>query len=320
MAILQEFLNNNLHRNYPITDNMSGKSEEGEFILPTELIADLQLVVPAAYLIEGCFFISQIVIRRYSIDIFISYAPESEAPVLVGAFHNISTASEVLLTQELVTVPQTNTEHDILSDSTGSITIGYLKDLSLTPGLWLFSKNNTEIISTVISSGLSTFRSLEVNGTKHTGNIILKAGNNIDLSTEYDSNSDTTTITISSIDSVNNLDIAITDDASIMEALVARFGQPITTINNVKPDALGNFEVVGADCTTISTNNSQAVFENPCSVPCCDKDDYLPAAYEAINQVNVRHVKLEEYSKQIDTNLEVIKNRLKNLENSTGFF
>ncbi len=314
--ILQEFLSENLHRNYPLLDEVSGNDEESSFKIPTELIADLELSVDTSFIGTGSFYISNMVVRQYTLDISISYIKEGDSPVPLGTFYGIPTDSEILYNQQLVTETQSG-DYSLLEDSTGVIITGHKLGAICSPGVYSFSESATKLVSTVIKEDITKFRSLEYNGTRYTGNVILKEGEGVELNVEEDVESDTTTITINAVGG-NSSDIV--DDESLITAITNFLGRPITSINNNEPLDDGNFNIQGADCIATTTNEGTLTFDNPCSDPCCDKETYLPAAYEAINQVNVRHVKLDTILENIQENLTLLESRLKTLETTTGFF
>lgn len=91
-------------------------------------------------------------------------------------------------------------------------------------------------------------RSLNIGGTRVTGDITLAEGDNISL--DYDEGTNTITISYvpDEVEGISNKD-------ELLDAIIERFGKPICTINGVAPDAEGNFELIPAagGCVELDT-------------------------------------------------------------------
>lgn len=314
---LQEFLNENLHRNYPVKDSCSAQDTTGSFNIPTELIADIRLVIPQGFISSGVFFISEILIGRYSASVEISYAPSAGLPAAVGWFHNLDTGADSFASYQFVTVPQTDSNFTGLEDTTGTLVAGSLSSSRAFPGAWKFVSGNTELVPTCVEEQLTKFRALKVDDSIYTGDIVLEEGENITIDTAYDPASDTTVITISSSE-IESSEITINNDAQLLAALTAIYGPPIVRINEIPPQQDGNFDLLGADCVVLTGTQSGAQISNPCGEPCCDKETYLSPVYDSINQLNARHARLEDFMKSSVDNLDILIGRLKDMENSIG--
>lgn len=314
---LEELLNENMHRNYPIMDGGSAQDLTGSYNIPTELIADISLVVPDGSVINGTFFISSLVVRRYTIDVEISYKPNStQNAFILGWFHNIDADASVFQTYEFTTVPQSVPALAEFEDTTGTLTAGVGVATTTLPGVWDFDSSDTPLVPSTTNEQLTKFRSLQIGDETFTGNIILKEGDNVTLTPSYDSVTDTTTITISareitSGDPINN-------DQDLMNALTNLYGQPIVRINEIEPQGSGDFYLVGSDCVEAVLENTGIKFENSCGKPCCSEEGYLTPVYDALNQLNARHVRLEDFLKGTVKNTDMLLSRLKNMENSVG--
>ena len=313
---LQEFLNENLHRNYPVLDGCSARDNTGEYNIPTELIADIRLVVPDGFRQSGVFYISEIITGRYTISVAIGYTPDAGAPSNVGWFHNIDTSADSFAPYYFVTVPQTDHSLTGLEDTTGTLVAGSASAAASFPGHWKFTAANTELVPSVTEEQLTKFRALEINGDLLTGDIILEEGDNVSIDTVYDAASDTTVIKISAADT-GSTGVVINNDEQLIDALTAMYGQPVTTINEIPP-VDGNFDLLGADCIVVESSESGAVIDNPCGEPCCDEETYLGPVYESINQLNARHARLEDFLSSAVNNIDILLGRLKDMENSVG--
>jgi hypothetical protein len=314
-----EFLNENSHRNYPLRDEVSALDVSGTFVIPSSLIVDMKLCAPVDSIASGTFFISSLVIRRYTIDIGVSYKPDADSAFAVGGFYNIDTTAGTNVTYTLVSLPQDQIDNQLFVDMTGSVVIGSCEDAITKAGAWEFDETTAALNASAISEGLTQVRSIQVGDQRFYGNIILKEGDNVVLTPVYDAVTDTTTITVSAEISGSASDINITSDADIITALVALYGRPITTINNTEPGEDGNFTLVGADCTNITAGSASVTLNNPCSDPCCD-GTYLDAAYDALNQLNVRYARVVDFYDAATRNMDLIQQKLGLLEAQTGYF
>jgi len=314
---LQEFLNENMHRNYPILDSGDAQDTTGTYNLPTELIADINLIVPDGSIALGTFFISSVVIRRYTIDVEISYKPDAGSAIILGWFHNMDTAAESFLDYPFTSIPQSDPTYAEFEDTVGTMVAGVGLAATLFPGTWDFGVTNCPLVPTAVSEQLTKFRSLQVGDEVFTGNIILKEGDNVSISTSYDSGTDTTTITVSAQE-VTTTGVAINSDADLIDALTDLYGLPLLSINQIPPSDDGNFNLLGADCISLADQTNGVHFTNPCGKPCCDQESYLTPVYDSLNQINSRHVRLEDFLRGIVTNSDTLLRRMKDMENSIG--
>jgi len=318
MSVLEEFLNENMHRNYPILDGGSAQDLTGRYNIPTDLITDIYLCVPMETVDEGIYFISGLIVRRYTVDVEISYKETGESAFVIGWFHNISTSADMFQSYSFVSIDQTSGSNYVFEDTTGTLMAGTGLGAILTPGLWEFDEISTPLIATAMNEGPTQFRSLQIGDELITGNVILEEGDNVTIETQYEAFTDTTTITFSAALAVSELETPLVDDASLLTNLTALYGTPITKINNLIPDPDGNFELAEADCINISNYEHSITFSNPCGEPCCDKESYLTPVYNSVDQLNARHVRLENFLEQATADIGTVLTRMENLENSIG--
>ena len=313
---LSEFLNENLHRNYPILDDMSARDVSATFNIPTELIADIRLVCVDGFQSSGKFYISGIVIRGYTADVEIGYLPPTGVAVTVGVFHDIDIRASEFREYELAAFEQTDSNLIPLQDTYGILVAGVGAPAASLPGAWVFDSSASELCPACVTAQTTRFRSLRVGDRIITGDVVLEEGDGVTLEVEEDPTSAVTTIRISA-SRPQAAGVVIDDDASLLSALTQLYGEPVTTINQIPP-VNGNFDIKAADCLALSQTLSGITLSNPCGVPCCDKDSYLTPVYESVNQLNSRHVRLEDFLKEVRGQLNTLLGRLKDLENSVG--
>jgi hypothetical protein len=320
----QEFLNQNSHRRYPLKDEASARDVTDVFTIPDSLMVNMQLCAPTGALAGGLFFVSSVVVRRYTVDVTISYKPTSDLPFVVGSFFNIDTTGGTNIDYVFVPLPQAQITDQLYYDMTGSITIGSPEASVLTPGAWEFDYTATELNAGIINEGLTQVRSIQVGTNRFYNNVILKEGNNVTLTPLYDAATNTTTITFSARLTQSAGTLTLENDEDIINAMLEIYGLPITSINTVAasylPDSYGNFNLIAEDCIAFENVSNALKLNNPCSTPCCDNALYLGAVYDAINQMNVRYARIIEFYNAASVNIGTIQQKLGLLEAQTGYF
>jgi hypothetical protein len=310
--VLQEFLDDNMHRSYPLEDDSTGIDVTGALTLPSPLITDIFLCVPNLPNIDKTkFYISNIIIRAFFIDITLSYDdPAVVDPI--GVFKQISTTAELQATYDFIPSElQTGNEYTALFHMTGQIVIGAAEEATKFLGSWNFLPAETAIVSTRISKGLLNVQYISVNDNLFTGNVRFREGNNVSL--------DTTTTTIlgvphtvitvsASLNAGSSLQIA--NDEDLLTALINKFGVPIQSINGMLPDVNRNFNVFGLDCSAVSNITNGITLGNPCATPCCDQDANLTSILESITNLNSRYGQLKGFYDATSSSINDLQNRL----------
>jgi len=315
-AVLEEFLDLNLHRSYPLTDESAGQDNTGSFTIPTSLMSDIYLCVPNIPGIDVTkFFIENITIRRFFIDISLGY-DDSSVTNPVGVFKNISTSAPMHSTYPLVpTEFQSGDAFTPIYHMTGQIIIGDTAESIRHLGSWSFSQtnptNSSFIVPTRVARGLLNVQYISINGRLFTGDVKLREGTNVSMEVETETINGTveTTVTISA--SLNaSASTQLNNDQDVLDALVSLYGQPIQSINGMKPDAARNFNIFGLDCTTVSTETNRVTISNPCATPCCDEDTNVAALLDAISNLNLRYSQLINFFDGTASSVNNIQNKL----------
>lgn len=301
---LNEWSDENSHRQFPLLDSASGKDTTGEFTIPTTFIVDMILAVPPGSDITK-FYIKSLVVRRLFIDVEIGY--DNGGALTVGWVRNVPHDSARNTTYYVEAVTQdTETQFEVL---TGAIVVGDAKPIVEYPGAYSFSPAATYLQPSRVMEGLACVQSIQVGSDVLTGNLILQAGDNVVL----DVNLATNTITVNAVVNDEDTGSVIGNDADLIDELVNRYGPPIISINGQAPDSEGDFQVAGADCTVIETVNAGLTIANSCAEPCCDKST-LTDVYGVLSQLNLRYAVLESYYQSIGLNINQMQARLVGLE------
>ena len=301
---LNEWCDENAHRQFPLADSASGKDQAGTYSIPQVFMVDMLLAVPIAYTTTK-FYIKSLVVRRLYIDIEIGY--DNGSALTVGWVRNIphTTARNSVYTINPV-VQDTELDLEMLS---GAVVIGDASTIVENPGVFSFDPVDTYIHAGVVTVGLACVQSLQVGAAVLTGNFVIQEGDNIKLEVDALTN----TIVVSAVLTDEDSGTVIGSDDDLIDALTAKYGAPITTINGQRPDGEGDYRVVGADCTTVSRGNSTITIKNPCAEPCCDKS-LLADVYGVLSQLNVRYAVLESYYQNMGLTVNQIQARIVGIE------
>ena len=279
-AVLLEFLNQNMHRNYPIQDTCVVKTANNVY-LPSSFLVDCQIIVPClsdqqSGIDTGRFFVYSVQQYTSSVQVIIGYQPETGDPFPCAASAAIVLSEEaqppypatVTLTPAAGIPDNTENQNwDPLRKLSGTIWIGTTAGMS-NLGSLAFAYDDAKLRSTCIVKTLiveTLVRSLtivDVNGTTLTelsGDVTLQAGEGIQIALAG-----------------GTLSISADEDwvESKIHNILTTAGAPIQTINGQKPDNSGNFTISGLDCLDVksySGTNGIGV-SNTCSKPCCSEE------------------------------------------------
>lgn len=270
-----EFLNQNMHRNYPIDDNCIVVAEDGTY-LPSSFLTDCRIDLRCepgvnSGIDTSRFFVSAVNHYSGSVQVIISYQPENadSFPCACSSAIVFGTQSARVELTPAAGIPE-GSQWDCMRRLTGGLWIGMTDGLE-NMGSLTFAYNNAAInqvciiknlIVTQIIEGLTV---IDIAGQTHalTGNVVLRAGNGIKF--VYDETTNKITMMVDS-EVLNDM---VSD---ILEHVEMEGYKAIRTINSAHPDNKGNFTIAGLDCTTIGGAQNGITISNPCSKPCCSED------------------------------------------------
>ena len=323
-----EWLNSNMHRNYPLADSAVPRAEDEQY-LPSSFLTDLQLVVPY---VEGVdpsrFFISSVVRNVDSFQVTIGYMTVDPTVDDTIAGFDCAVSASIPMNMEytgqlahgievtaITTVPADvsgsykygiPSQYAAMRGIRGTLYIGSCRDMQGI-GAMQFTWRNTAIIPTCIyveqpKSELQSIRVVDDYGTDATfaEDLTLRASEGIKL--EYDNGVLTCTIS----------DTFIQD--KITAFMQEHFGSAVTSINGKFPDAVGNFTITGLDCTQIAQTEHGITISNPCAKPCCDQDGQNTAQILAtLEQIDAEKTVLNNYYTDLATKINSMQSRLASL-------
>lgn len=312
--ILKEWLDGNAARQFPLDDTADGVDTTGSFTLPTTFLLDAFLCVPPAFATSG-FFISRIVVRARSSQVFVSYKnPVSSDEVLVGSFASIPIPVTSFYSFQFTALAQSVGEYSWLESVTGVVIAGYTDLISKCPGDWEFSYESGKLLSTRVSRGVAGIAALKINDALYTGNLTLKAGDNCFLEPSYNALTDETTVVINF--NPAGTDYLVSDDAVIAK-LTDTYGAPIRSINGMRGDASYNFALEGSDGASFEPllDYHGARLVNQEAKPCCDKST-LDKAFTEVAALNSRFARLEQYYEALSSSMNSLQSLVVSLDRS----
>lgn len=257
-----EWLNANAGRQYPISQDASGKDLSDSFELPEEFIVDLYLQIPVDMnVLPGKFFIRNIGNYSTGFSVVIAY----DAPT--GPINVASTL--IARAAHTLNKPYRLGGLGDFEDANGVIVIGDLEKIDLQPtGFFEFDLDRGRLEAEVIRPQIRGISALvAVNGADRSERmqytVELVAGTNFRITAiPGDVNLDILPqIRFDAIEGFGLVEDCLCEDTGL--------GPPIRTINGVPGDILGNFTMLGSPCLDIDTITNGLQLADTCSQPCC---------------------------------------------------
>lgn len=321
-----EWINGNMHRNYPLVDSAVPKAQSGEY-LPASFLVDLQLIVPYVEGLDASrFFVSSVVRHPASFQVTIGYMINPNTGTgfdcAMSAMIPLDTqfrgTSEPFIT-DLAAITSGNPaitrssytsgipdEYAPLKQLRGKLYIGSCVDI-LGIGELSFTYAATALLARCIyietpAESISSVRFIDDYGTDRTftDDITIRADAGVIVDVEG------TTITF-------KLDPAYLD-TEVKQVLAEAYGAAIKSINGATPDETGDFRITGQDCTLLSTQTNSISISNPCAKPCCDNGGTDTAEIQtALEGLEQAKTVLNNYYTDLATKVNSMQSRLASL-------
>lgn len=272
VTIYNEFVDSNLDKRYPLCDEGTGASS---FVIPNSFMADLKVCIgtldnagESSYRYNT--YVSQI--RVYADYIYVELSASSGViacsdPIPTDLRLSNTVEERTIMIRPTGTIPVN-----------GTLIVGTCEDISRQIGVWDINKEQGWIFPANIIIVPDSITGIRVNGTTVTGDVILQAGEGIEI--DYDKDTNTITFQVAKDDRV------LTDE-DFMDLVVGAFGKPITHINGVTPDDTGNVQINPTDCLMVEVNPAAHTisFYNPCG-PTCASEEFMEDTYTRISDLN----------------------------------
>lgn len=270
-----EFIEDNLYKRYPLTEDFS---DPGTFLIPDSFLADVSLCVFNMDRAGSSSYKYSIHISRISVypDYIYVTLSDKVTGAALGKSDPIPVGLSLVNSVEDRTIP-IRPVSDIPIN--GEFIIGTCEDIIKYQGNHTISAEYGLLFPSTVMISQPCVTGIRVGDTVATGDVVIEAGDNVDIS--YDDNSNT--ITISATAPANK----IYTDEDLVAYIKEKYGNCITTINGILPDENGDFKIDPTDCVMVETDaaNHSISFYNPCA-PSCASYDFLDETLTRIKDLN----------------------------------
>ena len=296
--ILQEIKAQNMGRNYPLEPTVS--------VLPYPVLVAADISIPYSMLsvnreLKYTLFIRQVTITTNDITVVIS-AQSNETKTNTDVATAYASYDTLRLSSEVPISPMLTNNQD-LSGISGFL---YFGDVDLFIGyanIWNLDVNSGAFALDCIHPFPNSFTGFVINGQRLYGDVILEAGDGINITVEGNHIKITSDVDINSS--------LITSRAELVDAIISKFGNPLLTINGISPDLNHNFTITGdpEGCSEVKVITNGVTVSNPCATTCCDKS-YLEVIINNIDELNSRSSRLTDYLTSVSSNVNSLNNEL----------
>jgi len=295
--IHQGWLNQNSVRAYPLSEESTRRDVSDSYRLPDDFIVDMVLPINAVLNYDPSgFYVSSVTVFGVGVTVEISYWSEG-FPSLVGR-----------ITVDQDTFEENKTYilegQDAFDGVVGKIIVGTLDTLLQQAGSFTFDLAGGRIESSVVVPDIRGITGLRVMdggnpGELIQGDVALESGDNFRIAV-----SDFGGITVLTFNAIDGDGLTADCVCESQEAL----GDPIRTINGVKPDGLGNINVLGDDCVEVTPQADENAVQltDKCSKPCCGCPE-LQTLVEDQKRVRDQVQTMENLYAKLDANLTAMQ-------------
>jgi hypothetical protein len=297
-----EFTEHNALRSYPFAGGTSRRPAIGtnDYQIPNDFIVGVVISVTANPTVvhPDRFFLQRLSAYPHGYTLTIAYRQFEEN---TGNFTDISVARATLLITDFenrfTVIPLVP-----LSDFygiQGHITIGGITNIqSMLSGEWLFDLESTQFDTDVVRfiprciSNITIINADETAFPTVYGEVELAAGKNVRFTQTVDN--DTTRIVIN-----------VEREYPSVEP-----GSPIYSLNGIKPNINGNFDIVsGSECLEVTDGLNRIELSETCCTPCCDCDE-LVSLKDIINTSALAISNIQQYQQTLSHQLSLLESAL----------
>lgn len=281
--IYTEFIEDNLYKRYPFTDSYNGD-------IPDSFIGDLKIVFGLSPISKyrDTTYVSMVHVYPDYIYVYISTDDDG----VIAQSDPIPTSLTMSDSDESRTIPIRPTSSIPVN---GTLVVGTCSDMAKQQGViettgYIFPANISVIPEQVYG--------IKVGETVLTGDINIKSGDGVILSVDTSTN----TITVNR-DASNDKELA--DPAkALMDKFIEKYGQPIISVNGIKPNNTGNIELLPTDCLMIETDyeHSTVSLYNPCGTTCAS-EQFMEDTYTRIDDLNKNYKTLSDFYMSVSNTL-----------------
>jgi hypothetical protein len=255
----REFLNHNSVRSYPLVAEATALATTGTFRLPKDFIVGLKLSIHWGVNVDPAHFcIKSMSVQSTGINLVVGYYNGTETVSVASA--------NIPRTGHTRNWPYRLGGLGDFVDCFGEVVIGQFDAIDdQPPGDWTFDPGATRLELDAIAPYVYGVSSLRIQngadlGERLYGDIILRAGNNMRISTIVAEGQDP----VISFDAIEGEGL---NEVCVCEGDSSR--SPIYTINRIQPTTDGDFSFLGSSCLEVRSQTNGLKLVDVCSEPCC---------------------------------------------------
>lgn len=308
----EEWLSENMHRNFPLDDGVYVADTEGR-PLPSDFLCSVHITMPPTKETDSD---SRVFLQ--------SVEPYMSGVRLVFAYDTGTGTFPFMRTLEIPRDAELFSEHTLLAFNTfelpagrdelayctGSVIIGQMGNM-MASGRMEFTPTTGKVTSQCVSLALmvqkvkdpaspSYITITDSNGIVHTidGDLDIWPGDGIVISVETEEDG-----------SGHTIGRMVISSATDYKDGLSGMSQPVTSINGVLPDVNGDITIFGDHCTSIEQVPGGLRISNPCATPCCTSSD-LDDVREGLLGMEAAKNHLSTYFGQLDERINDLQARL----------
>ena len=325
--ILKEWYTENASRRYPLATLVpeegftpTGLDDDGQ-VLPNSLLIGLQMTVPRSMLAarpagsesiydsladEYRIYLSSVVITLDRVEItFTTKSGKNVAQAIWSP--SVELQGLPVHGVPIAPIPVPEDENIGVDRISGFVFLGPDSMWQQSAGVYTYTNSN--IVNSMVHEACigvdagDHVTGLVVNGERLTGDITIKAGESVQLNVDTSTNTITVGFNVSQAEGIQN-------QQQLVTAVSSSYGEPVVSINNVKPDSSGNFTLSSPDGSLSMTelDNGLAI-QSTVGEECCDKDA-LTGLLENVQTLNEKVGREDAFLQAVEQVVNALQNEL----------
>lgn len=305
-SILRAWYEDNASRPFPLDERVYDKAT-----LPYPVLIGLSVGIPSTMMADGTvdgrytLYVSRVEITPLSVVVEVSAGDAGVVARTVAATADLDAGEMSAAGFALSPVEGVP---PAVAGVTGSVYFGPAGVVRSLVGVYEMDAGAGLVDLACVHPYPDSIRAISINGRTLTGDVTFVEGDNISLSFNEEGEL-VVAHTPPGLDGIH-------DRAGLVDAIAARFGSPVLTVNGVPPDADGNLAIIPApgdgddsSCVDIQATDHGITIANTCAEPCCDKS-YLSLLASSLGELNARAARLSAYLESVASNVNSIQNEL----------
>lgn len=308
-----QWISQHAAQSYPLTDQAYALGQLGKQV-PMSFLLDAQIKVPARSLqqYKQAFYVKSIIdsLDTYTLVIGCHIDNGVDFPCLraYGISKDLDLGSDIqdryyILVSDLTQVPDAYKK--TVQKITGIVYIGVTNNIQL-PTLQLQYQQGQ--LSPLCVQGSSGVDAIIIGDSLLQGVVYLRAGSGINITADKQSQKTVVTVSVDQ----NTVYSGASSVQQAVQAIKDALGQPIKSINGVRPDSTGNIHISGIDCVLFdpsAVSPNVITVSNTCSKPCCG-DVYSQQLKNQIQLIKEQQSILRDYFIQQANNVNYLQGSL----------